>query len=159
MNFTELPLGLSGKVYRSVMPFGAYDREGKLIQRYQQVGIETVIVLAEEREIIAQTGRNLINFYKELGLNVDYAPIIDFGVPDANAMRATIEAMLNEARDGKNIAIHCNAGKGRTGVVAACLAKTVFHFEGTEAVDWVRQLIPGAIETKEQFDFVLAYSA
>ena len=40
MIFTGLPFGLNGKVYRSVMPFGDYDREGTLIERYQKVGID-----------------------------------------------------------------------------------------------------------------------
>ena len=79
MIFKALPLGLKGNLYRSVMPFGNYNSDGTLIERYQSAGIDKVVVLAEKAEIVAQTGRNLIEIYTELALDVEHLPIQDFG--------------------------------------------------------------------------------
>jgi protein-tyrosine phosphatase len=158
MNFTALPLGLKGKLYRSVMPFGEYNSDGTLIERYQSAGIDKVVVLAEQAEIVVQTGRNLIEIYAELALNVEHLPIQDFGVPDPNKLRPLIETVIADLQAGRNLVVHCSAGKGRTGLFTACLAKTVFGGRGQEAIDWTREHIPGAIETPEQAKFILAYT-
>jgi protein-tyrosine phosphatase len=157
MIFNALPLGLPGKLYRSVMPFGDYDPEGTLIERYQSVGIDTVVVLVEQAEIVARTGRNLIEMYAELALDVEHLPIEDFGVPDPDKLRLLIEMVIADLQAGRNLVVHCSAGKGRTGLFTACLVKTIFEFTGQEAIDWTRKHIPGAIETPGQKQFILAY--
>jgi protein-tyrosine phosphatase len=158
MKFSELPFGLNGKIYRSAMPFGNYDPEGLLIKRYQQAGIDTIVVLAEEAEILAQSGRNLSAVYEKLGLNVIHLPIEDFGIPSPEALRPVLEATVAEARAGKQVVIHCSAGIGRTGMFTACLAKKVLKLNGRGAIDWTRQHIPGAIETPEQVEFARNYA-
>jgi protein-tyrosine phosphatase len=158
MRFTELPFGLNGKIYRSAMPFGYYDPEGLLIKRYQQVGIDTVVVLAEAAEILAQSGRELSALYGNLELNILHLPIMDFGIPNPDKIRPVIDAAEAEAHAGKRIVIHCNAGIGRTGLFTACLVKKVLKVDGWEAINWTRQHIPGAIETPEQVEFAQTYA-
>lgn len=153
MKFNELPFGLNGKIYRSAMPYGAYDPQGLLIGRYQQAGIDTVVVLAEEAEILAQSGRDLLSLYKELGLEVRHLPIMDFSVPRAEVLRSVLQETIADSRAGKRIVIHCSAGLGRTGLFTACLAKTVLQLDGRGAIDWTRQHIQGAIENQEQIEF------
>jgi len=159
VKLTELPFGLDGKIYRSAMPYGKYDPQGTLIDRYQQMAIDTVVVLAEQAEILAQTGRNLSGLYRELGLDVIHFPIMDFGTPDQEELRPVLDRTVRQAQAGKNIVIHCSAGIGRTGLFTASLAKKVLNLHGREAINWTRQYIPGAIETQEQIDFVRAYIA
>ena len=157
MIFTGLPFSLNGKVYRSVMPFGAYDQEGTLIERYQKVGIDIVVVLAEDAELLAQTGRDLIEIYQNIGLDVLHMPIMDFSVPKQEELLSVIEKTIGEVQAGKKTVIHCSAGKGRTGLFVACLAKSVWQWDAQEAIQWTRQQIPGAIETPEQVKFIQAY--
>ena len=157
MIFNALPLGLKGQLYRSVMPFGAYDSDGTLIKRYQSAGIDKVVVLAEQAEIVAQTGRTLNELYVGLALEIEHLPIQDFGVPEPEVLRPVIAAVISDLQAGRNLVVHCSAGKGRTGLFVACFAKTIFEISGQEAVDWTREFIPGAIETPEQKEFILAY--
>lgn len=46
-------------------------------------------------------------------------PITDFGVPDLQGMRAILDAIADALRHGHGVYLHCRAGIGRTGTVAA----------------------------------------
>ena len=154
-NLTELPYGLTGRIYRSPMPFSRlFDPAGRLLDMYLVAGVEVVVMLTPEDEILEETGLDLREVYERNGLQVIDAPVEDFSVPDAGAFQAPIKAALQAARAGKTIVIHCQAGLGRTGTFAACLAKVVFGMVGEEAVAWVRRFVPGAVQTREQVEFV-----
>jgi protein-tyrosine phosphatase len=49
------------------------------------------------------------------------------------------------------------AGVGRTGTFMACMAKRHLSLDGQAAIDWVRQFIPGALESPIQERFVLEF--
>ena len=152
---TKLPYGLAGTVYRSPMPFSPlFDPEHNLLDIYIQKDIEVVVMLTPEEELRELTGMDLQARYKSLGFNIIHAPIPDFSVPDAGALQKPIQDTLQAARAGKTLVIHCHAGLGRTGIFASCLAKVVFEMSGEEAVAWVRQYIPHAVENKIQYQFV-----
>lgn len=57
-------------------------------------------------------------------------------------------------RDGQNIAVHCHGGLGRTGMIAARLLIEFGESAGL-AIDKVRAARYGAIETREQEEYVL----
>jgi protein-tyrosine phosphatase len=61
-----------------------------------------------------------------------------------------IQAAIDRLRLGKNIVVHCYAGLGRTGMFMACMARRVFNMPAGAAIDWVRAVLPGAIETDDQ---------
>ena len=46
----ELPFGLAGKIYRSPMPFRGRDRHGELFERFQDLDVSVIVLLAEETE-------------------------------------------------------------------------------------------------------------
>ena len=60
--------------------------------------------------------------------------------------------------DGKNLVLHCRGGKGRAGTIAAILL-VEFNYNKQEAIDLVRERRKGAIESKEQENFIFAYRA
>lgn len=154
---TEIPFGLPGKIYRSAMPYGLYDREGSIFPAYQEAKISTVVVLAESEEIIEKSGRDLLTFYPQQGMGFLHLPIKDFSTPDPFVFRQTVEQVLELVRQGKNIAVHCSGGIGRTGMFAACMAKRVFNIPGEQAIAWVRNYVPGAVETDSQWRFVIEF--
>ncbi len=85
--------------------------------------------------------------------------IPDFGVPDATALRATLEQMLAAMRADPTAHYHvgCRAGLGRTGMALACLAAMTGI---DDPLRWVRaQYDPGAVETPAQEAMVAAFRA
>jgi protein-tyrosine phosphatase len=153
----ELPFGLAGKIYRSPMPFRGNDRQGGLFARYHVLGVSVVVLLAEGEECQRETGRNLSQFYLEHGLEVVHLPIPDYDVPSREVLDLAIETTLDHARSGDNIAVHCQGGLGRTGTFLACLAKRHLGLKGVEAIAWVRGYVTGAVETEEQWQFIIDY--
>ncbi|XP_067935923.1 protein tyrosine phosphatase domain-containing protein 1-like [Watersipora subatra] len=74
----------------------------------------------------------------------------DFGVVESmSALLDMVKVMQFAISEGK-VAIHCHAGKGRTGVLIACFL--VFHnrMSANEAVHYVRSRRPGSVQTGPQ---------
>ena len=154
---TELPFNLPRRIYCSPIPFGDLDVGGQLVNRYRDESISVIVVLADDEEIKKSTGKNLRSYYRDTGYEVIHLPIPDYGIPEAANMTLAVESTLEKARAGKNIAVHCNAGIGRTGLFLACLAQQALGMTGDVAILWVRSYIPGAIETPEQFEMARSY--
>ena len=153
----ELPYSFSGRVFRSPMPFGPYDRDS-VWQSYREEEIDLVVVLTEAQEYLVYARRDLPEFYRSQGLDVLHLPVPDFGIPDDLVLwEKTLNSVDQAGREGKNIAVHCLAGIGRTGVFLACLAKDNLAIDGERAITWVRESVPGAMENKDQEQFVKNY--
>lgn len=149
-NLIHLPYGLAGAIYRSPMPFGAFDIDATTLGEFRQAGIDLIVMLTTPEEDLARAGRDLEAFYLKEGYQVIRLPIVDFDVPEDNiGLDTTLKETIARAEEGKNIAIHCYAGRGRTGMFAALLARRILELDGVEAIAWTRQFFP-AIETEDQ---------
>jgi len=85
-----------------------------------------------------------------------WIPIPDGGVPDqaADAAWVGVSRELVEAlRTGKSVALHCHAGLGRAGTMAASLL-TSFGVSASDAIATVRRSRPGAIQSDQQEQYV-----
>ena len=92
------------------------------------------------------------------GLESMHLPITDGGVPtDPDAFRTLVMTVLGHARDGENVVIHCRAGLGRTGLLAAaCLVAVGVQPE--DAIGIVRATRKNTIETLQQEAYVRAFA-
>ena len=155
-NLTEIPLGLPGAVYRAPLPFGAFDLQLATLTELQQAQVAVVYSLVEPPEWTLKAIRDARGLLAERGIQrVDF-PIQDFHVPqEAEAFQAVVGQALQHAQRGSNIAVHCNAGMGRTGLFLAEMAIQHFGWGVSEAVDWLRQYIPYAVENEDQYQFLL----
>jgi protein-tyrosine phosphatase len=154
MELTKLPFPLQGEVYRSAMPFSSYDPGGVLVDEYKRKNIMLVVMLTSDQEAKNFTGHDLRSIYNSEGFEVLYLPILDFSVPELAELDEAVTEVLDHAYQGDSVAIHCHAGIGRTGMFLACLAKRGMDYSSDQAVSWVREFIPGAIEVSEQEQLV-----
>lgn len=151
---TELPFDLPGRVFRSPMPFSAFDPDGELLAVYHREGISTIVLLAPDEECLRLTGKELRALYALEGFEVIYLPIQDMGVPAQSELDRSLAEAMEKAQSGCHLVIHCYAGVGRTGTFSACLAKRILGLNGERAIAWVRRYIPRAIETEGQTQLV-----
>lgn len=154
-NLVEIPFGLQGKVYRSPMPYAAFDLGHTTFDEFRQADIDAVVVLTVPGEDYQRAGLDLLDLYQEQGWQVIHFPIEDFHIPlDKAGLHHTLEEVIAQAHAGKNVVVHCFAGRGRTGLFLALIARRVLGMEGEEAIVWLRQYFK-AVETTAQAQVVI----
>lgn len=90
------------------------------------------------------------------GIHFQSLPIQDFGIPNlsiANEWKESLPEILSALSRDELIALSCLSGIGRTGMMAADLL-TYMGMNSKEAIQWVRQSKPEAIESTEQENWV-----
>ncbi len=111
--------------------------------------IDIVASLLERKELAELQIVNLLELIKKHNFGHYYFPIQDKSVPKNKVqLRRFINNLCDEIQKDKKILIHCNAGLGRSGLIAALLCKKLGIVE--EPISFIRQYRPGAIETREQ---------
>ena len=119
-----------------------------------QAGVAALVTLVPRAEAVALALdlEALERACSERGIRWAHAPLVDFGVPDAAFERAwerlgaELRGLLGEAL---GLALHCRAGLGRSGTIAARLLIEL-GLDPAEASARVRAARPGAIETAAQ---------
>jgi atypical dual specificity phosphatase len=107
----------------------------------RQAGIELLVSLTED-----PLPRQWIN---DAGLLSVHVPVLDLTAPTDRQFDAVLDAILRAKRSGMGAAVHCLAGLGRTGTVLAGYFVSL-GLDEDAAIEKVRTLRPGSIETHEQ---------
>ncbi|MCJ2085126.1 cyclin-dependent kinase inhibitor 3 family protein [Methylobacterium sp. E-005] len=124
-------------------------------------GASYVLTLLESHEFDLLRVRALPETVREAGMVWLHAPIPDVFIPGPAFEGAwkTIRPRLTERlREGGSVVVHCRGGLGRAGMVAAKLI-TIMGEDPRRAIERVRDVRPGAIETPEQEVYVLRQGA
>jgi len=134
----QIPLDVKGKLFVSPMPFGPYDTQNKLLEVYKRHGIQCVVVLVTDDELKKKAKQDLLAIYKQNKMEALRLPVADFTSPNLEEMTRAIEQAADHLRAGAHVAIHCNAGVGRTGVVTCCLVRHIMRTSPREAIAYVK---------------------
>lgn len=129
---------------------------GKIPSRYDAEMLKTSNVVAAI-VLVEQSTMELFRleeFYKENELEYFHFPIEDFGTPPSTQYALSIVNTILKVVEVGNVYIHCMGGRGRTGMIMACLTAFVKQINGFEAIHYTRRIIPGAIEARTQETFV-----
>lgn len=94
------------------------------LDQLQLAGAHGVVTLMTNEELKALDLASLGARIEARGMRWFHLPILDDEAPDAafeQAWRQALPPLIALLRDGKQLAIHCRGGSGRTGLVAAAL--------------------------------------
>ncbi|MDC0037359.1 tyrosine-protein phosphatase [Alphaproteobacteria bacterium] len=161
------PKDVKGKIFLTCFP----GRSGSKVSFEEDIFLEelnnffslnsnTVVTLVKDNEIEKLCDKKFFvqKIYSH-NLKWIHMPIVDLKSPDHKFMdkwQTTKVLLKNDLIEGRNIVLHCMGGKGRTGTIAAILL-IEFGEKYKEAIKIVRKKRKGAIETKEQEEFIFSY--
>jgi atypical dual specificity phosphatase len=112
-------------------------------------GIDVLVSLSED-----PPPRRWIN---DAGLMHVHVPVPDFTAPTNDQLDGILEAVDRAVHAGMGVAVHCTAGKGRTGTVLAAYF-VARGLDAEAAITKVRRLRDGSVETDDQEDAVRAFA-
>ena len=115
-----------------------------------------VVTLMEEQELSHLKLQNLPDMVEKCGLWWRYLPIQDMYVPDERfekAWEVEGQRLRSLLQNGERIIIHCFAGLGRTGMIAARILVEL-GMDPANAILRVREADDRRIQTERQINFV-----
>lgn len=141
--FWIIPKALAG----ASIPWGEDD-----LRFWWRSGIRVVVVLVEDYELDVP-----IETYKEIGFDVLWEPTRDMTAPSIDTLLRICRWIKKRIDNNKPVVVHCYGGLGRTGTVLA--AYLVFQgWDPIQAIDYVRSIRPGAIQTTTQYARVVEFA-
>ncbi len=144
-----------GELY--VMPKPSADWLDDEAKQFAAMGIQRVVCHLEAAEMAELGLSREAEAFKSVGIEFIHHPIPDRQLPEAKAHVALVEECYQALLSGKNTAVHCRAGIGRTGVTATCLLIRD-GFDSQTAIDMVSAARGVPIpDTQAQYDFICDY--
>lgn len=136
----------------------AENLESDLLLLLREHGARTLVTLQEHSELKVLGIRDLFRLGGAAGLECLSFPIPDGFPPfSLTAAFALVDAILRRLSAGQTVVLHCYAGLGRTGTIAA-LVLAAQGMDPRQAIDRVRQIRAGAIPERLQEEFVCAFA-
>ena len=155
-NLTLIPFDFAGKVYRTPLPYGDFDLSRTTFDELLAAEVAVYYSLVEPIEWISKAFVDMREQISQAGIERVEYPIRDFYAPaNADTFQSVVAQAGKNAFDGKNIAVHCYAGVGRTGLFLAELAIQQYGWPVNDTVRWLRESLPLAVENDYQYQFLL----
>jgi len=143
---------LPGKLYIMPKPSGEWLKED--VEHYGLIGIDMIISMLERDEASELMLERQGEVCKEQRLAFTQFPIVDRGLPEIEPFRNLVVNIIDNLKNGKNIAVHCRAGIGRSGIVV-CSALLGFGYSPTDAMKLTRQARGVEVpDTEQQREFI-----
>jgi len=127
------------------------------------LGVTLVITLTEEEPLDPSWFGN--------GIENLFVPVPNYCPPSLDQMEMIFHCIQQAVEGGGSVMVHCGGGKGRAGTVAACLLVRFgqnsipptyinrgSEMNSKEAIEYLRSVRPGSLETAQQEEFVQQYT-
>jgi ADP-ribosyl-[dinitrogen reductase] hydrolase len=136
---------------------GEWDRDLALdLDTVRDWGAAAVVTLLEPKELTLLRVERLGDGLLRRNMLWFHLPIVDVSIPDKRFEQEwdAGEELRSILRRRLDVLVHCRGGLGRAGTIAARLLVEL-GMEPTKAIENVRAVRPGAIETSGQEKFVI----
>jgi protein-tyrosine phosphatase len=124
-------------------------------------GVAQLVCLQQDHELARfEPPETLSDRRREVerrGIAFLHEPIEDFGTPSVAQAQRLVRQIITALDQGKSVVVHCWAGLGRSGTIAACVL-VARGLSAAGAVQMVRWARPGAIQTHLQEAFVVGFA-
>ena len=141
---------------------GAWDRDlGADLDAIRDWGAAAIVTLIEPKELTLLKVERLGEEVVRRNMLWFHLPIVDVSIPDQRFEEkwdAAGEELRSILRNGSDVLVHCRGGLGRAGTIASRLLIELGMPPKT-AIERVRAVRPGAIETRAQEEYVLAIAS
>lgn len=150
-----LPHDLPGNIGITIAPGrnkGVWKRD--LVQDLTRIrdeyNTDILVTLLENRDLRDIKATDLFSQVEALGMESIHFPMRDKWIPaDIVPFQDLVVQVVDKVRQGKNVVVHCNGGKGRSGLlVTCCLIYLGIPFG--ESIERVREARHGTIRNPIQ---------
>jgi atypical dual specificity phosphatase len=103
-------------------------------------GVKSIVTMTEER-----LPDSWVQEIKYL-----HVPTEDYSAPDMQQIDEAVEFIEKRIQENEAVMVHCAAGVGRTGTILACYLVKYKNMSAKDAIDQVRKIRPGSIQSETQ---------
>lgn len=124
-------------------------------------GVTDIVCLVEEVELEwmdpPETMLQRQLSVERKGMSFYNYPIEDYEAPDLYEAKQIVQLIMEALEKGRSVIVHCWAGLGRAGTIAACVcvSQGMMPLQAIQHVRWIR---PGAIQSEQQEALIKAFS-
>ncbi|MEM3341859.1 MAG: dual specificity protein phosphatase family protein [Thermoplasmata archaeon] len=83
-----------------------------------------------------------------------HIPVPDFGAPTVSQAEFFLRTVETYAAQNRRTLVHCLGGYGRTGTMTVLYVMKRRKIKPAEAVEYIRSIRPGSVETEAQLRFI-----
>ena len=119
--------------------------------------LDVIVPLIEDFEFKELKITEYFDLANDFKFEPIWFPIRDGGTPKSiRKTRSLVAELVTHLRYGRNVVLHCKAGQGRTGAIAACVLSDLGYLPA-DAIAVVRGTRKGTVENFNQENFVTRF--
>jgi atypical dual specificity phosphatase len=138
-------------VHEKLLAASAFPSGAEELSWLRENGVDIIITLTE-----SSLPRHWVD---DAGIMSVHIPVADFEPPNPSQLKQCIDVIDKAATSGMGVLVHCRAGQGRTGTVLAAYLISHLGLNAEEAIQRIRSLRPGSIESPWQERALLEFAS
>ena len=103
-------------------------------------GVSSIVTMTENALPDNWTGK----------INYLHVPTPDLTAPDMDEIDSAVDFVHEQIGLGRPVMVHCAAGMGRAGTILACYHVKYLGYSGPDAIERIRSMRPGSIQSASQ---------